>query len=1088
MRMARGRAPAHDSFFGSCNYILAINLSLSGNRFHHRFLFHVAHNLFFVSRTVPQGFRTLGVVCRPGNRFPPSWTGLNRKGSAVRSRRNKNYIWSLGCAVLVLASIMMPVLAAAGPYTQIQILLPGETPAPGTVSGKTGVARAQTVGVPFEFQVRAVDDQFALVTTITDVIEFTSSDASATLPAATGLVAGQSVLTATLNAAGTFTVSASDLTDPTVPKGTSGNVSVMVLNGFVFQNINQKHTDAGVPFSTSITAVDPGGNVVTGYSGTVRLQELTSFGVGRIEPATVTLANGFWSGNVTVFRADETNISSGNANMYAFLDSDPGKNGTSNPFVVHPGNLARLQIVVPGQDPLPGSVTGVTGSPATQSAAQNFAVDVFATDNYWNPLSSGDNIRITSSDPGGNTPVTSVLSGGHALVSVSLATFGAQTLTVEDMSNGSIQGMTSQPIQVIPAGAHHFVVETISGPLTAGEPVAVTIRAADAGGNTQPDFDGNAILSANTGAGSISPEAVTFNAGVWTGMITFRGAGNAVQFTCSDYSSPPHLGTSNAFVVEPAAYVGMQVLLPGQDPQGGTASGYVGNPDVQAAGTGFSIRVRAVDRFFNRVPGVNSHFDLVSTDANLTAPVGPALNNGEALVTVTMFRAGRQTITAADIDSSGIDPHTSSEVEVTAGPYTNLLVLAPGEELSPGAENGRSGTATDQSINFAFTVEVYATDQWFNPVGGATDLVRVTSGDPMAELPPDAPMVDGRVDFSVRLSTGGFQQISALNLDQPSMPATWTEVKMISSGFHLEAQVTPAVVQAGSPFSLTVQVTNDAGSVIQEINSAVTVEVRNATTQEPGRGVLANTSFQLLQGQHTETETYTYAEDIVFSITDDAGNLPALTGVLSVLPGAPAAIVLSSNPPWVKGNKTALLTAKVQDAFENGVPGRPVEFTLLTDKGLLTPLENQTDAEGQATAEFQSPREPAIDTVRAVSGALSVDLDIETALVDPNASGGSLTNYPNPFHPDESPTTVAYVLADNASVHFRIYTLSGGLVLDQQFIAGDMGGQAGLNEVSWDGRNGAGEFVASGGYILFIEAEGNGATMHVMRRKIGVVW
>ena len=1002
----------------------------------------------------------------------------------MRSLRNKFLILSLGC----LGLLLVPAMAAAGPYTQLQVLLPGESAAPGTTSGKTGVPQSQTVGVPFTFTVRAVDDQWDVVTSITDVIQFESSDASASLPANTTLAAGEASLTATLNAAGSFTISATDQTDLTIPTGTSGSVPVVILGGFVFKNITQKHTDAGVPFATSITAVDPGGDTVTGYTGTVRLQELTSFGVGRIEPASVTLAGGTWAGNVTVFRADETNISSGNANMYAFLESDPSKNGTSNPFVVHPGNLARVQIVVPGQDPLPGSVAGVTGTPATQSATQSFTVEVNATDAYWNPLSSSDNIRITSSDPAASTPVTATLSNGTASVSLYLSTFGAQTLTVEDMSSGSVQGMTSPAIQVIPAGAHHFEIDNIAGPVTAGDQVGVTIRAVDAGGNTLPDFDGNAILSANTGAASISPESITFNNGVWTGNIVFRGAGNAVQFTCSDYATPPHLGTSNSFVVGPAAYAGLQVLLPGQDPQGGTAAGFSGDPDPQAAGSPFDIRIRAVDQYFNRVPGISNQVALTSTDENLSFPDPLALANGEVLVPVTVYRAGMQTISAADADSAGINPYTSSEVEVTPGPYTDLLILAPGEDLSPGAEFGRSGSPTDQSINYAFTVTVYATDQWFNPVGGATDIVRITSGDPMAQLPADMSLTDGRADFSVRLSTGGFQQISAANVSQPAMAPSTTEVKMISSGFHLEAEITPTTVQAGSPFSLTVKVTNDAGSVIQEVNSAVTVEVRNASTQDPGRGVLANSSFQLLQGQHTETETYTYAEDIVMVITDDAGNLPAITGVLTVLPGAPAAIVLTSNPPWVKGNNTAIVTARVQDAYENGVPAQPVDFSLLTDKGLLTPMADLTDEAGEATAEFLSPREPAIDTVRAVSGALSVELDIETALVDPNAAGGSITNYPNPFHPDETTTTIAYVLEDNASVRMRIYTLSGGLVLSQQFATGSNGGQAGLNEVPWDGRNGDGDPVASGGYILFIEAEGNGATMHVMRRKIGVVW
>jgi hypothetical protein len=745
-------------------------------------------------------------------------------------------------------------------------------------------------------------------------------------------------------------------------------------------------------------------------------------------------------------------------------------------------------MVVPGQDPLPGSVEGVTGNPATQSSAQVFTVDVFATDNWWNPLPSADNIRITSSDPGASTPVTATLANGYAAVNLSLGTFGAQTLTVEDMSNGSVQGMTTAPIQVISAGAHHFEIDPIAGPLTAGDPVAVTIRATDAGGNTLPDFDGNAILSANTGAGSIGPESITFNAGTWSGNMTFRGAGNAVQFTCSDYATPPHFGTSDPFVVEPAEYVGMQVLVPGQDPQGGTATGYVGNPDVQAAGAGFDIRVRAVDQYFNRVPSVTNTVVLTSTDENILYPASPALVGGEALITVTLYRAGMQTITATDADAASIESGSSTEFEVTAGTYTDLLILAPGEELSPGAENGRSGSPTDQSINYSFTVTVYATDAWFNPVGGATDMIHITSGDLMAELPADAAMVEGSADFSLRLSTGGFQQITASNVTQPGMTPSTTEVKMISSGFHLEAEVSPTTVQAGAPFNLTVKITNDAGSVIQEVNSTVTVEVRNATTQGPGRGDLANTGFQILQGQRTIEEDYTFAEPIVLVITDDMGNLPAITEVVDVRPAAPDTLLLSSNPKWLKGNKTSTVTARIEDAFGNGVPAQGVEFSLVSGAGTLTPIDDMTKDTGDATAEYRSPREPGMDSIRAVSGTLVTDLDIETALVDPNAAGGTLTNYPNPFHPDESPTTIAYVLDDNASVRMRIYTLSGSLVLDTQFASGSQGGMVGLNEIIWDGRNGNGETVASGGYVVYVEAEGNGTTMHVMRRKIGVVW
>jgi flagellar hook assembly protein FlgD len=44
-----------------------------------------------------------------------------------------------------------------------------------------------------------------------------------------------------------------------------------------------------------------------------------------------------------------------------------------------------------------------------------------------------------------------------------------------------------------------------------------------------------------------------------------------------------------------------------------------------------------------------------------------------------------------------------------------------------------------------------------------------------------------------------------------------------------------------------------------------------------------------------------------------------------------------------------------------------------------------------------------------------------------------------------------------------------------------------VNGFVWDGENGDGKVVASGGYVVKIEATGDGETLHVMRRKIGVV-
>lgn len=987
----------------------------------------------------------------------------------------------------VLAAAIISAASAAFAYTQLQVLLPGESPAPGTGTGKTGTPLAQTVGIPFSVLVRACDGSWNTDVTVTNVVSLASSDAGATLPASTALVSGQATLAVTFNAAGSFTVSATDDSDPTIPKATSAFATAYVLHGFQFSGISQKNQYAGQPMSITVWAVDPVGETVSGFNGQVRLQEVTSYGIGRIQPELITLTGGTWSGSVTNYRADETSINRGNVNIYAQLDADPSVNGTSDPFTVHPGAFSRVQIVVPGQDPAPGSVTGVTGAPATQSAGQTFTVDVYATDTYWNPLPSSDVVRITSSDPAANTPLTGALSTGWTQFSVSLGTIGTQTLSVTDQTNGSITGMTSAGILVIPSAPHHFEIATVPSPLTAGQAVSVTIRATDVGGNTIPDYSGNAILTANTGQGSISPESITFTNGIWTGDMVFRGAGGAVAFAVSDFSTPPHTGTSNNFQVLPASYAKLQVLLAGQTARGGTPSGFSGSPTDQNAGSPFNITVRAVDEFWNRVPGVGSRISLSSSDEFAGIPSDTVLNNGELMFSGVLYKSGVQTISAADLDSTGIDGHTSSPVTVLPGPYSRILLIAPGEHVAPGTAQGRAGTATDQSINFSFVVTVYATDGWWNPVGGVSDVVHITSNDPLAELPPDTPMSNGEVHLSVRLSTGGYQQITASNVTQPSMPSSTTQVRAISSGFHLETVVNPVAVQAGEPFNVTVKVTNDAGSVIQEINSTVTVTVRNASSQAPGCGQLLTTQFQLLQGQRTVAETYSCAEQIVLVVNDDAGNGPAVTDVITVSPAAPATLTLSSSPTWVGGNKHAAILASVEDAFGNGVPGQPVTFELISGEGLLNPVDSLTTANGVSRADFLSPREPGLSTIRATSGALSAEYDIETALVDPNKPGGTITNYPNPFHPNEAPTTIAYKLNENARVSLRIFTLTGTLVLRLEFAEGSAGGKAGLNEFRWDGRNGDGKIVASGGYIVAVDAVHSGQTIHNMRRKVAVV-
>jgi hypothetical protein len=493
-----------------------------------------------------------------------------------------------------------------------------------------------------------------------------------------------------------------------------------------------------------------------------------------------------------------------------------------------------------------------------------------------------------------------------------------------------------------------------------------------------------------------------------------------------------------------------------------------------------------VDQYWNVVSGIGDRISFTSTDEFAGLPAETTLVSGQLVFPGRLYESGTQTITIADVDNAGILGNTSGNVTIVGGSFSRVLVLAPGESPAPGTATGRTGAVIDQSINYAFTLTVLATDQWWNPVAGPTDVVHVACDDPLAQVPGDQAMVNGRAEMPLRLATGGFQHVTISDVTNPAKTGGTTQIRAISSGFHLIASVTPATARAGDIFSLTVKVTNDGGAVISEINSAVTIEVQNASGA-PGCGTLLTPQFQLIQGQRTVTQTYTCSEPIVLIARDDAGNAPATSNVITITPGSPAAVRLASNPTWVGGNKHATLTARVVDAYENGVPGRPMAFALLSGMGSLGATDSITDASGDARADFLAPREPEVDRIRATSESFMQDLDLQVAFVDPAANGGYVTNYPNPFHPPDEPTTLAYKLDDDATVTMRIFTQMGSLVRREVFPRGATGGRAGLNEWAWDGKNGDGKVVSSGGYVVLIEAQGTGETMHVIRRKVGVV-
>jgi hypothetical protein len=98
----------------------------------------------------------------------------------------------------------------------------------------------------------------------------------------------------------------------------------------------------------------------------------------------------------------------------------------------------------------------------------------------------------------------------------------------------------------------------------------------------------------------------------------------------------------------------------------------------------------------------------------------------------------------------------------------------------------------------------------------------------------------------------------------------------------------------------------------------------------------------------------------------------------------------------------------------------------------------------------------------AIGSAAFVENETERATPDRLTLRPS---YPNPFR---SQTTLEYALPASADVRIAIYDVLGRRV--RVLAEGDH--TAGRHDVTWDGRNNAGQPVASGLYLIRLEADG----------------
>src|SRR3989475_1297540 len=181
-------------------------------------------------------------------------------------------------------------------------------------------------------------------------------------------------------------------------------------------------------------------------------------------------------------------------------------------------------------------------------------------------------------------------------------------------------------------------------------------------------------------------------------------------------------------------------------------------------------------------------------------PGNQALASGTQTFSVTLRTAGSQTLTASDITTPAKSPNTSV-IPVTAGSFTKLQLLVPGETAAPGATSGKTGPASNEQGGTVFTVTVNAVDANWNLINAVTAAVGITSRAGGAGLPVNAALSSGTRTFNVTLNTLGTQTLTASDITNTGKTANTSPSIRVTGPFVKLQLLVPGETAAPGPGS-----------------------------------------------------------------------------------------------------------------------------------------------------------------------------------------------------------------------------------------------------------------------------------------------
>ena len=526
--------------------------------------------------------------------------------------------------------------------------------------------------------------------------------------------------------------------------------------------------------------------------------------------------------------------------------------------------------------------------------------------------------------------------------------------------------------------------------------------------------------------------------GVYGAEIRFLGSESGQPFAANVAGNP----------------VGMAIL----DPAILSITGL--SPDSVSAGQSRPIRITVTNG-----GGVDYAFDAsttlrlgnpVSTTLTLAAPATAPAGGGTTLdfVAAPLGVAGSPGTAAATLEVRGREDGWPRDENLAAG----ML-----EARSPALLAFVAGSTSPDTIRAGQTVTISA-------------AVRNDGGSPFL-LDPAATrlVVTDNVESAAGFATGAPFSLAPGAQAALSFPSVAFPAALASQPYPVALEVT------GSEWGLAVGVTLGSPSgEIRIVEPAAALQVRAIDPGAPkqaasGAGALRLWSLEFDPLVPVGGAASTRLESVALTLLVDGVAAAVPGGAVTLLEVRDAGGTLLAQTVPTVANPVSLLFTPPIDLSVGAV-------TLFLDVTLAAGLEAgdvalRLAAEGDVVA-----RDNLSGTsvpVRATGGLPFQALDSRRVTLFAKAHG-----YPNPFRAGRESVRLSYRLGADASVRVRIVTLLGELVRELSFPAGGTGGLRGLNEVPWDGTNGAGAMVKPGVYVARISSTGGGGVSEVV--KVGV--